>query len=481
MKPQKILLIVLVLLVRSLFILIILTATPSTTETQEPFSFFPTNTLFINTSPETELADLQENNRAPINNLKKENNELALSQYFIKGAYNCAQTGNNINLQMVKYLLTRGVRFLDTEIYLSTPEIDDDGNPIKTSAVPIIAVSNDLKNEILATNNSATFSNFLKILVQNAFDNTIAPNYQDPVFLHLRITTDKDDICNKISALLRQQCGNRLYPKTITSATNISHLLGGKIVVLIDKTATPSTYLSTCKDTSWINAETGTNDISISYATLFLGNKNTSPITPPQYTTPPLAITTTQTDKSTFVITKPLDTYPTVSRDTRNPTTHELNDLILSYGVNVILYKFHELGDGLEEYENVFNDNHASIIPYTSILRYINEYNNTGQTQAPATPAPTLTGLMDIAEASATTAQNTYPASCPTAPPLAFNNNDIDNYFANTGSSLSSVYGNTMAYGNTLAFGQSETIAEPQGGGYTIADMVNRNQALSQT
>ncbi|MGA1049314.1 MAG: hypothetical protein ACO3UU_15015, partial [Minisyncoccia bacterium] len=49
---------------------------------------------------------------------ENERNKVRLKDYIVKSSYNSAVTGKYVNIDMVKYLLKRGVRLLDFEIIL---------------------------------------------------------------------------------------------------------------------------------------------------------------------------------------------------------------------------------------------------------------------------------------------------------------------------------------------------------------------------
>ena len=102
-----------------------------------------------------------------------------LKDYVIKSSYNSAVTGKNVNIDMVKYLLTRGVRLLDFEVLL----IDDK---------PMITYTNDTSLETIETENTLLLDNVFSMLSTSAFVQP-TPNLNDPLFIHLRIKSKGDD------------------------------------------------------------------------------------------------------------------------------------------------------------------------------------------------------------------------------------------------------------------------------------------------
>ena len=65
------------------------------------------------TNEEIELNTLKSKENVTINSIHKNDTHLPLSQYVIKASYNSALTGNYVNKDMIKYILSRGCRFLD--------------------------------------------------------------------------------------------------------------------------------------------------------------------------------------------------------------------------------------------------------------------------------------------------------------------------------------------------------------------------------
>ena len=57
------------------------------------------------------------NNPHGIQSISPKNANLPISQYVIKGSYNSAISGNYVSTDMLYYVLSRGCRFIDFEIY----------------------------------------------------------------------------------------------------------------------------------------------------------------------------------------------------------------------------------------------------------------------------------------------------------------------------------------------------------------------------
>jgi len=172
-----------------------------------------------------------------------------LRDYYIKSAYNCCSGGSYkndfVDTCIVKDIITQGVRCLDFEIY----SIQDQ---------PVIATSTVDSYYIKETYNSASFSDFMSTVANNAFSST-APNPQDPMFLHFRIKSNNDKMFSNMAAILMNYDYLMLGPKYSFEFTQcnkgtdktqnvqcFSKNLGsvklsdlkGKIVILVDNSNT---------------------------------------------------------------------------------------------------------------------------------------------------------------------------------------------------------------------------------------------------
>jgi hypothetical protein len=70
------------------------------------------------TNEDIELNKLKNSENVTIQSIHETDTKLPLSQYVIKASYNSALTGKYVNSNMIKYVLSRGCRFLDFEIFL---------------------------------------------------------------------------------------------------------------------------------------------------------------------------------------------------------------------------------------------------------------------------------------------------------------------------------------------------------------------------
>ena len=166
---------------------------------------------------------------------------LKLQDYCIKSSLNSAYNGaiykidcdpknpNNI----LKTVLQRGVRFLDFEIYSVGNE-------------PIVGYSSSYEN--------INFNKVCKSII------SFKPvQITDPLFIQLRIKTQKTELYSKIANYISQNFQGALYSGKINENTLLSDL-NNKIIIVIDIQKTNSSYSSASVDfKSLVNLETGTS------------------------------------------------------------------------------------------------------------------------------------------------------------------------------------------------------------------------------
>ena len=147
-----------------------------------------------------------------------------ISNYYIKSAYNCCSLGNYSNDYVGTCILTtilkQGVRCLDFEIY-------------SVNNLPVVATSTNKRYNNKETYNSIPFQQVLYLLSDQAFTGDIAPNPEDPLFLHLRI---KSNNIKMFSALNRMLSGIKtLYSGQVPNTTKLSELMGKTIIIVHNK------------------------------------------------------------------------------------------------------------------------------------------------------------------------------------------------------------------------------------------------------
>ena len=186
---------------------------------------------------------------------------LKLSEYCIKASLNSAlntsgtptmdcdpKKPNNI----LKTVLERGVRFLDFEVYSIGGE-------------PVIGYSSSY--DPANTNNEASNSpkdTFIQLnIVFKSILSMKPTTVTDPLFIQLRIKTQKTELYSKIANYITQMFGGSLYSGTIDGNTILSEI-NNKIIIVMDIKKSNPSYSSASRDfKSLVNLETGGKSLTV--------------------------------------------------------------------------------------------------------------------------------------------------------------------------------------------------------------------------
>lgn len=171
-----------------------------------------------------------------------------LKDYYIKSAYNCCSGGayknDYVDTCILKNLLLQGVRCLDFEIY----SLND---------MPVVATSTSDNYCVKETFNSVDFKNVMEILKTHAFSTPTAPNYRDPIIIHLRIKSGNQIMYDNFAKML-EEYDNLMLGKEYSYENNGKNIgntqlapLMGKIMLVVDKTN--NTYLESQAFTEYVN------------------------------------------------------------------------------------------------------------------------------------------------------------------------------------------------------------------------------------
>ena len=158
-----------------------------------------------------------------------------LKDFYIKSAYNCCAVGSYKNdylsLDMLKYVLRQGVRFLDFAIY-------------SINNLPVVATSS-LSNNTKTSYNYLLFSDVLQIINDYSFSTAYCPNPNDPIFINLRIYSTSTAMIKNLGDLMQKYTNNFLNTKySFDNQADINKNFGnvylkdlcGKIVLFVQKT-----------------------------------------------------------------------------------------------------------------------------------------------------------------------------------------------------------------------------------------------------
>lgn len=175
----------------------------------------------------------QNNLKTKLLNIQKYNRKepLYLKNWSIKASLNSAFNGKGNTTDMIHYVLSRGCRFLDFEVYMF-----HDPNTESNSVV----VSTSKDTDFIPIDKDLSVSDVLYFVNMYAF-NTLCPNYDDPLFIQLRpkirndsnYENNKTAICSTINNAINDNL-SPLYKGVINGQTSIMDLMGNFVVVMDD-------------------------------------------------------------------------------------------------------------------------------------------------------------------------------------------------------------------------------------------------------
>jgi len=301
-----------------------------------------------------------------------DNENHPLKEYCIKASYNTALTGNHVNLDMIKYVIGRGCRFLDFEVfYIGQTTVDINNNTI-TTYTPQVAYSTDSTFTTIDTENSILLDKVLTTVISNAFSSTCT-NPKDPIFINLRIKSKNTDVYRAVAASIDNTLKERMYldteskndpqpAKRVTNETLLSDIKG-KIIICVDKTIVRNYKdYSSCKSihgpcydlTDYINIETGSEDLNLIRYSDILDQ---------------CVIPTKINDDN---ITTNVKTIKYVVPNSKNDNTQnpDISDFVLKYSAQISAFRFYINDSQLYQYEEFFDDNGCAFVPLAIAIPY---------------------------------------------------------------------------------------------------------------
>jgi hypothetical protein len=194
-----------------------------------------------------------------------------LNQFCIKSSCNSAYNGEIVSLDMIQYVLSRGCRFLDFEIYWAIPtplDQTDTSNAKSDTTVPVVSVSDD---PTTPGTNSISFNSVCDFIQKNAFNRTTCPNNEDPLFIQIRIKyvvslNDSNspsvlqNLYNSVAEIISNKLTS-LYDSNVNGLSDISNL-SKKIIIIMDTYGNRDYVGSSPSLESIKHMESNTNDLT---------------------------------------------------------------------------------------------------------------------------------------------------------------------------------------------------------------------------
>lgn len=176
----------------------------------------------------------------------------SLRDFYIKTAYNCCCLKKDaVDLCALSACIGQGARCLDFQIYAN---VNDNK--------PVVAISPIDSYKINASDKYISIEKVLTIINNQAFSSGTCPNFNDPLILHFRISSNNIDLYNNLADDIRVILNQRVLGPEYSNQYNNRNLgalpistFNQKIIVMID--ASNPIYRKT-KLFEYINAASGT-------------------------------------------------------------------------------------------------------------------------------------------------------------------------------------------------------------------------------
>jgi hypothetical protein len=311
---------------------------------------------FVDTSNSYQRSELKsiedsKNGASIVNTMFLASDDNAIRNFCVKSSSDSAYTGKYMNLDMVKYLLGRGCRFLDFEVFIK------DGTPIVAYSTNRQSLET-FTSEAPAVSLAGVFST----IMSNAFTDT-SPNPKDPLFIHLRIKTLDPNAYTKIAKIIKSGLGKKMLkdgngnavPLTLDSQLTT---LQGKLAVIVDKHSSPGYQnYSTCSpdQTECFSLANQVNMVSNSQSirTYYQSDLTFQPINPP--------------DPSVYLFRIVLPDLGFFNSAKNSDAMY----LTKNYGVQAVAQAFYTKDSNLRSYEDMFKKNRSAFVRLeTAILQY---------------------------------------------------------------------------------------------------------------
>jgi hypothetical protein len=192
-----------------------------------------------------------------------------------------------------------------------------------------------------------------------------SPNFNDPLFINLRIKSNDPTIYDNIAISINAAFtdSERLFQGQVNHDTPISELLGKVIIILDNNAIVDNNTQNLANLNELININSATTDFpSTTYSTLET-MKTTS--------------VNLKNIKNCLLCTD-IEDVQTAIPDISNSSTANpfMDDFITKHNCQIIPFKFYSMDSSLEEYEDLFNNFGTALIPFYTVIKYLKKKNN---------------------------------------------------------------------------------------------------------
>lgn len=288
---------------------------------------------------------------------------LPLKQLCIKGSANSAYTGSYITDIMVNYVLSRGCRFLDFEVYY-LPDVNGTYNACVGYSEDPLEVKPSIynKSHVLLID---MLQNSLVHAFSGGSNSYKVVNTGDPVFFNLRMKTDEDNVENLyklIQKILKSTRENPQYSKyftdkQVTGKTTIRELMGKAVIAIENHYLIPVS-----PNKKLYNMVSNSDNLNKSHyiqvdTHLYKG-------CPPK------------SHDNNHVLFECKHGFNMVAPDFNVTYQHNANvySSIYNYGNQITLMQYYVMDQELIEHEKMFKTYNGSFVPMALCLKYIHNY-----------------------------------------------------------------------------------------------------------
>uniref|UniRef100_A0A6C0ICP1 Phosphatidylinositol-specific phospholipase C X domain-containing protein n=1 Tax=viral metagenome TaxID=1070528 RepID=A0A6C0ICP1_9ZZZZ len=272
---------------------------------------------------------------------------LPLKEYCIKSSYNSACSGTFMNLNTIKYILQRGCRFLDFELYYINQNV-------------VVGFSDD--GYTMLSKNTLALTDVFASLISNGFS-APSPNLGDPLFVQLRIRTTDPQAYQNIATAITSGLSTRLFKGNVNGNTLINTIMG-KIVLVVDAQVSGDYSMYPICNTGDNNCKSLGMLVNMQSNIYPLYKYNSKQMTN-LLSNPPAMYDSQNTDITVLRMIE-----PATSTETVNPNS---SLFIQNYGVQIVENRFYMTDTALNKYEQFFRDNKMAFVPFYIALPYLHK------------------------------------------------------------------------------------------------------------
>lgn len=299
---------------------------------------------------------------------------IPLTSFCIKASYNSAYSGSYISESMVQYVLSRGCRFLDFEIYYmtetNTPSPDDNYD-----AYIGYSNSKDSLNPVIRNTTNVSLFKMLKTVFVSAFTSQVdspfqTTNIDDPLFIQLRIRGTRESkamiyksIKKTLDYLYNKGYDKYFYIGEFIPYNSIQSII--KKVIFIFEEDADDNNMTLMKNTI------GKNYINMLTNSPLLIKKTYSDVNIDKFiATPPQKLDIKKVDVIDLTLVVP-------EKNTSNlDVFSKKGSFLKDYGYQIVALQYYNNDNNLLKYEEMFKHYNGGIVPMAYLLTYFDTYSD---------------------------------------------------------------------------------------------------------